>query len=60
MPLLRFYTTPGQLSAGDKAELAEFFTNIYSAIMPDFYVNIVFNEVSEAPPHFRIGTNKLR
>lgn len=45
MPLLQFYTSPGQLTAEEKQEIATVFTARYTKLLPAFYVNIIFNEV---------------
>ncbi len=44
MPL-QFYTSQNQLSNAEKLELVSTLTDFYAEIMPEFFVNIVFNEV---------------
>jgi phenylpyruvate tautomerase PptA (4-oxalocrotonate tautomerase family) len=46
MPILQFYTNTGQLTVTEKEELVKTLTDYYARIMPDFFVNIMFNEVS--------------
>jgi phenylpyruvate tautomerase PptA (4-oxalocrotonate tautomerase family) len=60
MPLLKFYTSPNQLTPAEKQELATVLTARYTRLLPAFYVSIVFNEVlaplsHPLPPH--ISTN---
>jgi hypothetical protein len=45
MPILKFYTSPGQLTDEEKQELVTTLTAGYTKIMPDFFVNIMFHEV---------------
>jgi len=45
MPLLQFYTSPGQLTAVEKQEMASTLTAKYAKIMPAFFVNVIFHEV---------------
>jgi len=54
MPLLQFYTNPDQLTADEKQELVTTLTAFYARFMPDFFVNIVFNEAS--PNHLSHGS----
>ena len=58
MPLVRFYLNPGQLTAAEKAEIAQFLTKIYARVMPDFFVNVVFHEVRPALSHLSHGKTK--
>ncbi|CZT52483.1 uncharacterized protein RSE6_13824 [Rhynchosporium secalis] len=53
MPILKFYTNPGQLTSEEKQELAITLTSIYARIMPAFFVNIMFHEL--APENFFVG-----
>jgi len=46
MPLLKFYTNPGQLTADEKQDLVDILMSRYTRLLPAFYVSIVFNEVS--------------
>jgi phenylpyruvate tautomerase PptA (4-oxalocrotonate tautomerase family) len=46
MPLLRFYLEENTLSQDEKQSLVDKFTAVYTHSMPDFYVVVVFNEVS--------------
>lgn len=48
MPVLQFYTNTNQLTAAEKQELARILTDFYAQRMPDFFVNIMFNEVSHS------------
>lgn len=45
MPILKFYTSPGQLTDAEKQELATELTSRYATMMPAFFVNIMFHEV---------------
>ncbi|KAH7311833.1 putative oxalocrotonate tautomerase [Rhexocercosporidium sp. MPI-PUGE-AT-0058] len=45
MPILKFYTSPGQLTDEEKQELVTTLTAGYTKIMPDFFVNIMFHEL---------------
>ncbi|KAG4438456.1 hypothetical protein IFR05_006066 [Cadophora sp. M221] len=45
MPILKFYTSPGQLTDEEKQELATTLTAGYSKMMPAFFVNIMFHEL---------------
>jgi phenylpyruvate tautomerase PptA (4-oxalocrotonate tautomerase family) len=49
MPLLTFYTSPNQLTAAEKRELATVLTARYARAMPAFFVDIVFLEVRTFP-----------
>ncbi|PMD57885.1 uncharacterized protein K444DRAFT_533075 [Hyaloscypha bicolor E] len=53
MPVLQFYINPNQLSLAEKEELSKTLTDYYAQSMPDFFVDIMFNEL----PHdsFFIG-----
>ncbi len=53
MPLWTVYHPPGAFSDDDKAELADKITDIYGAVMPRFYVGIVFQAVE--PGNLYIG-----
>ena len=46
MPILKLYTSPGQLTDEEKQELATILTSGYTKLMPAFFVNIMFHEVS--------------
>jgi phenylpyruvate tautomerase PptA (4-oxalocrotonate tautomerase family) len=48
MPLLQFYTNVNQLTQAEKEELAKTLTDRYATRMPAFFVDIVFNEVSNS------------
>jgi len=48
MPLWTIYHPVGAFSDTDKAELSEKITDIYGAIMPRFYVGIVFQPIDAA------------
>ena len=48
MPLLQFYINPSQLSLAEKEELSKTLTDFYAQLMPDFFVDIIFNEVSHS------------
>ena len=45
MPVLQIYTNINQLTTAEKEELAKTLTAFYAELMPDFFVNIMFNEV---------------
>lgn len=45
MPLWTIYHSADAFSDADKAELAEKITDIYGAVMPRFYVGIVFQAI---------------
>lgn len=49
MPVLQFYTNPSQLTPSEKQELVKTLTDFYAQRMPDFFVNIMFNEASRGP-----------
>lgn len=49
MPLLKFYTSPNQLTSTEKQDLAKIFTARYARAMPAFFVDIVFHEVHHLP-----------
>ncbi|MCA3725920.1 MAG: tautomerase family protein [Phenylobacterium sp.] len=53
MPLWKIYHPPGAFSETDKAELAESITAVYGAVMPRFYVGIIFEPVD--PTQFFVG-----
>ncbi|NJO34869.1 MAG: 4-oxalocrotonate tautomerase [Rhodospirillales bacterium] len=53
MPLWTIYHPVGGFSDADKAEIAEKITDIYSAIMPRFYVGIVFQAIEAG--NFYVG-----
>jgi phenylpyruvate tautomerase PptA (4-oxalocrotonate tautomerase family) len=53
LPLWTVYHPPGAFSEDDKAELAGKITDIYGAMMPRFYVGIVFQTVE--PGNLYIG-----
>ena len=46
MPLLQFYTNPGQLTQAERDHLSEVITAFYARLFPAFFVVIIFNEVS--------------
>ncbi|KAK0105517.1 hypothetical protein ONS95_004122 [Cadophora gregata] len=45
MPILKLYTSPGQLTDEEKQELATVLTAGYTKSMPAFFVNIMFHEL---------------
>ncbi|CAG8975454.1 hypothetical protein HYALB_00004768 [Hymenoscyphus albidus] len=45
MPILKFYTSPNQLSSVEKQDLATVLTSKYAELMPAFFVNIMFHEL---------------
>lgn len=51
MPILKFYTSPGQLTDEEKQELATTLTAGYTKMMPAFFVNIMFHEVYSSISH---------
>lgn len=53
MPLWTIYHPVDAFSDSDKAELAEQITDIYGAVMPRFYVGIVFQPI--AANNFYVG-----
>lgn len=53
MPLWTIYHPPQAFSDQDKAELAERITDVYGAVMPRFYVGIVFQALE--PRNFFMG-----
>ncbi|HEY8616413.1 tautomerase family protein [Phenylobacterium sp.] len=53
MPLWTIYHPPGAFSDVDKAELAEKITDVYGAVMPRFYVGVVFQPLE--PRNFYVG-----
>lgn len=56
MPILQFYTNTNQLTLAEKEELVKTLTAFYAKHMPDFFVNIVFNEVR---PRHRVLSHNL-
>jgi hypothetical protein len=48
MPVLQFYINPNQLSLAEKEELSKTLTDYYAQSMPDFFVDIMFNEVGHS------------
>ncbi|TVY73189.1 hypothetical protein LSUE1_G006630, partial [Lachnellula suecica] len=46
-PFLKFYTSPNQLTAAEKQDLATVLTARYAKAMPAFFVDIVFHEIPE-------------
>ncbi|KAL2062508.1 hypothetical protein VTL71DRAFT_6774 [Oculimacula yallundae] len=58
MPILKFYTNPGQLTAREKQELATTMTGLYARIMPAFFVNIMFHETSAKMKKLHIANGK--
>ncbi|TVY40702.1 hypothetical protein LCER1_G009022 [Lachnellula cervina] len=47
MPFIRFYTSPGQLTAAEKQDLATVFTARYAKAMPAFFATVMFHEIPE-------------
>lgn len=53
MPLWTVYHSPDAFSDADKAELAAKITDVYGAVMPRFYVGVVFQAIE--PRNFYVG-----
>ncbi|MCZ8283542.1 MAG: tautomerase family protein [Aquidulcibacter sp.] len=53
MPLWKIYHPANAFSEADKADLAEKITDVYGAVMPRFYVGILFQSVE--PTQFFVG-----
>ena len=57
MPLLHFYHSKDVLDQDDKQNIATAFTQLYGAMLPKFYVNVLFHDIS--PNNFYIGGEPL-
>ncbi|KAI9046820.1 hypothetical protein LZ554_008901 [Drepanopeziza brunnea f. sp. 'monogermtubi'] len=47
MPILKFYTSAGQLTPTEKQELAQKLTERYAVVMPAFFVSVIFHETQD-------------
>lgn len=53
MPLWKIYHPAGAFTDAEKSEIAKQITDIYGAIMPRFYVGVIFQAI--APENFYVG-----